>query len=389
MFPKVLSTAVVALAASRLASAQTFSECNPVKGDKCKPDPALGSTITIDFQSGESDWFTLAGGTTLTYGDKGAVFTIEKEGQAPTITSKEYIFFGKVDAWIQASSGVGVVTSFVLQSDDLDEIDWEWLGGDTTQVQTNYFSKGDTSSYDRGGYSPVDHPQAAIHKYTIDWQPTQLQWLIDDVVVRTLTYDQAKGGSTYPQTPMQIKLGTWVAGGKDAPQGTVEWAGGHTDFSQAPFIGYYQKLVVTDYSNGVKGATDYVYGDQSGKASSIIVNTDGSKGDGGSSSGSSSSSKTSSKASSSSTSSSSSGPTTLTTVTSSGSSSTPTGSKTSGSDNNSASTTESAAANFVSQTNTVGAANAPAKTTGSGAAALSMGYAGVVGAATFFGALLL
>jgi beta-glucanase (GH16 family) len=301
-----------------------------------------------------------------------------------------------VDAWIQASSGVGVVTSFVLQSDDLDEIDWEWLGGDTAQVQTNYFSKGDTTTYDRGGYSPVDHPQGAIHKYTIDWQPTQLQWLIDDVVVRTLTYDQAKGGSTYPQTPMQVKLGTWVAGGKDAPEGTVQWAGGRTDFSQAPFIGYYQKLVVTDYSNGVKGATSYVYGDQSGTYESIIVNTDGGSSKDTSSSSSSAGTKTSSKdASTTATSSSSSAQTTLTTVTSSSSSSTTTsGSSTddannaNNSDSNSVTPTDSAGAGVVSSAPTLGAANAPAKA-GSGKVALSMGNVVLLGAAGFLGALLL
>ncbi|KAH8904355.1 hypothetical protein BR93DRAFT_883204 [Coniochaeta sp. PMI_546] len=367
MFSQILSTAVVVLATSGLASAQTHSLCDPVKGDKCAADPAVGGTIEIDFTQGKSDWFTLAEGTSLTYdSSKGAVFRIDKEGQAPTVTSKEYIFFGKVDAWIQASNGVGVVTSFVLQSDDLDEIDWEWLGGDTTQVQTNYFSKGDTTTYDRGGYSPVNNPQGAVHKYTIDWQPTQLQWLIDDVVVRTLTYDAAKGGSTYPQTPMQIKLGTWVAGGKDAPEGTVQWAGGHTDFSQAPFIGYYQKLSVTDYSNGKTGATSYEYGDQSGTYGSIIVHTDGSKADTPTSSSSATGSKTTSKAVSSGSSSSSSiTATTLTTVTSSSSSST----STSGS------------------SKATGSGSSPKA--GSGKVALSMANVVVMGAGVFLGSLFL
>jgi hypothetical protein len=33
MFSKILSTAAVVLATSGLATAQTFSACNPVKGD--------------------------------------------------------------------------------------------------------------------------------------------------------------------------------------------------------------------------------------------------------------------------------------------------------------------------------------------------------------------
>ena len=46
------------------------------------------------------------------------------DGNAPTITSKKYIFFGRVEIVIQAAFGAGVVTSAVLQSDCLDEIDW-------------------------------------------------------------------------------------------------------------------------------------------------------------------------------------------------------------------------------------------------------------------------
>ncbi|OIW24845.1 extracellular cell wall glucanase [Coniochaeta ligniaria NRRL 30616] len=390
MFSKILSTAVVVLATSGLASAQTSSLCNPVKGDKCAADPAVGGTVEIDFTQGASDFFTLAEGTTLTYDDSlGAVFKISSEGQAPTITSKEYIFFGKVDVWVQASGGVGVVTSFVLQSDDLDEIDWEWLGGDTTQVQTNYFSKGDTTTYDRGGYSSVSSPQTAVHKYTIDWTSTQLQWLIDDVVVRTLTYDAAKSGTTYPQTPMQIKLGTWVAGGKDAPEGTVQWAGGYTDFSQAPFIGYYQKLSVTDYSNGKTGATSYEYSGTSGTFDSIIVNTDGSK-DTATASSSAAGSKTSSKAASSKTSSSSSAATTLTTVTSSSSSTATSGSSQASGTGSSpvSSATVSAGIAAVSSTPNTDASNAPAKA-GSGKVVLTVGNVVVMGAAVFFGSLFL
>lgn len=277
MFSKILSAGAVVLASSSLASAQTFSECNPVKGDKCPADPAIGGQVVIDFTKGSTPYFGLAAGTTLNYDPAmGAVFSIKQDGNAPTITSKGYIFFGRLEVELQASVGVGVVTSVVLQSDCLDEIDWEWLGGDSTQVQTNYFAKGDTSTYDRGGFSPVSNPQTQFHTYTIDWTPEHVQWIIDGNVVRTLTYAEAKGGASFPQTPMQIKLGTWVAGRQGAPEGTVQWAGGYTNFADAPFNGYYRKVTITDYSNGVKGATSYSYGDSSGTMGSIVVSTGGS-----------------------------------------------------------------------------------------------------------------
>lgn len=280
MFNKALSVAALALVASNLASAQTFTACNPLK-KTCPADEAFGGKVTCDFTQGACDSFESADGTSLKYDSKGASFEILKESNAPTIHTGKYIFFGRIDVVVQAADGQGIVTSAVLQSDDLDEIDWEWVGGDNAQVQTNYFSKGDTTTYDRGAYHPVANPLGSYHKYSVDWTSTAVNWLIDDKVVRTLTAADAKGGAAFPQTPMQIKLGTWVAGGKDSAKGTVEWAGGYTDFTKAPFNAYYKSITIVDYAGGdapcKEGSVEeYTYGDNSGSWESIVVK----KGDG-------------------------------------------------------------------------------------------------------------
>ncbi|KAI4862635.1 glycoside hydrolase family 16 protein [Hypoxylon rubiginosum] len=292
MLSKFLSTTAVVLAATQLVSAQTSTACNPME-KTCPADPALGSTITVDFTKGENDFFKAADGTTIKYDGTGAVFTINKETDAPTITSTKYIFFGKIDVQVQAAPGAGIVTSFVLQSDDLDEIDWEWIGSDTAQVQSNYFGKGDTTTYDRGAYHSVSNPQSQVDTYSLEWTKDHVVWSINGNQVRELKYADAKSGTRFPQTPMQIKLGTWVAGGKDSPEGTVEWAGGYTDFSEAPFVAHYKSITIQDYSNGVSGAEKYVWADGSdGSYESINVVT----GDGSSSSDTSSASTATSTA---------------------------------------------------------------------------------------------
>jgi beta-glucanase (GH16 family) len=285
------SSVISAVALATLASAQTFTDCDPTK-KTCPADTALGKTVTIDFTKGKSDQFDLAEGTTLTYGTDGAEFTINKEGQAPTITSNWYIFFGKVEVVLKASPGKGIVSSFVMESDDLDEIDWEWLGGDLTEVETNYFGKGNTTTYDRATYVPVSAPQDTFHTYTIEWKSSAITWAIDGTVIRTLAYADANGGANFPQTPMQVKLGNWVGGSSTAPKGTVEWAGGLTDFKEAPFVMYVKSLTVQDYSTG--GAS-YVYSDKSGSWQSIKTSDEeGSTGGDDSSSSSSSASATAS-----------------------------------------------------------------------------------------------
>ncbi|KAH0363809.1 concanavalin A-like lectin/glucanase, partial [Aureobasidium melanogenum] len=271
------NSALAGLAVIPLAFAQTYTTCNPM--DKtCPNDTGLNSaSFACDFTKGKSalaSW-SAATGTALTYdGTKGAQFVISGKNQAPTISSDFYIFFGRVDVTMQAAPGVGIVSSMVLQSEDLDEIDWEWLGGDGTQAQTNYFGKGNTTSYDRGTYQSVTSPQTIMHTYSFDWTEEKIDWLIDGVIVRTLMYADAVGGKNFPQTPMRLKLGNWIAGdpATNAP-GTIEWAGGDTDFSQAPFTMYVKTVSITNYNP----AAEYEWTDKSGSYESIKL-VDGSSG---------------------------------------------------------------------------------------------------------------
>jgi beta-glucanase (GH16 family) len=281
MFSKIYSAAAVALAASTMVSAQTFTTCNPLE-KTCPADKAVGNKkLSCDMTKDLCSVFTELDGTDLTYGANGAEFSIKAESNAPTVRTGKYIFFGRVDVEVQAADGQGIVTSFVLQSDDLDEIDWEWVGGDADKAQSNYFSKGDDSVFDRGAYHAAPAALTSFHTYSVEWTAESVIWLIDNKPVRTLTCADVSGSSACPETPMEIKLGTWVAGRKDAPEGTVEWAGGLTDFTKAPFNGYYRNIVITDYA-GKSGPTsesvkEYVYGDKSGSWESIkVVKGDGS-----------------------------------------------------------------------------------------------------------------
>lgn len=281
MFTKSL---VLALAAASMASAQTFTNCNPLK-KTCPADPAFGKNkVNCDLTKGPCDVFHEFDGTKLEYDERGAVFSIKEDTNAPTIGTKKFMFFGRLDVEVQPAAGAGIVTSLVLQSDDLDEIDWEWVGGDDAQAQSNYFYKGDTTTYDRGAFHPVSGAVTKVNKYSIEYTPKAVKWFINDAVVRTLTYEEAGNGAKFPQTPMEVRLGTWVGGRKDKPEGTVEWAGGLADFSKAPFNAYYKSISIVDYAGG-EGPTDkdvkeYVYGDQSGTYQSIkVVLGDGSSSD--------------------------------------------------------------------------------------------------------------
>ena len=235
---------------------------NPSAG--CPADTALGMAIDVDFTQGEVNSFTASGGTPE-YGADGVTFTVAKSGDAPQLTSVFYIMFGRVEITMKCAPGAGIVSSFVLQSDDLDEIDMEWLGADDATVQTNYFGKGQTGAFDRGQFNPAANNQADYITYAVDWTSDRLVWYVGDTAVRTLTFDDANG--QYPQTPMQVKFGAWSGGDSANAAGTISWARGPTDYSQGPFTMAVKSVKVTDYSTG----KEYQYGDTSGSWTSIVA----------------------------------------------------------------------------------------------------------------------
>lgn len=258
--------AVAALAGH--AVAQTFTECDPTKKD-CPADPALGTEHEWWFNStlDEKLWDMKTGTYETT--DEGATFSINKEGESTLLQSNFYIFFGVVESHVKMAKGDGVVSSVVLESDDLDEIDWEWVGNNVTEVQSNFFGKGNDTTYDRGGNHPVANADTEFHNYTTYWDSDRLEWWVDGDLVRTVKYDDPKAlhGKNYPQTPSRVKISNWPAGRKGGDKYTIEWAGGLVDYDHAPYTMTVQRIRVKDFHSG----KEYSYGDRSGSHESIEV----------------------------------------------------------------------------------------------------------------------
>lgn len=83
------------------------------------------ATYSADFTQGAAattDWTTTSG--EITYDAQGGNFSIGGLGSGPTMQTNFYMFFGYVEVTMQAAPGAGIVSSFVMESDDLDEVDW-------------------------------------------------------------------------------------------------------------------------------------------------------------------------------------------------------------------------------------------------------------------------
>lgn len=271
MLPRTLLASAPALLVSLIASpvfAQLSTDCNPTLKD-CPADPAFGTAHTFYFNATPAaGLFNTTAGTVDYSTENGAAFTISKKGYSPTLTSNFYFFWGRTEVIMKAANGTGIISTIVLGSDDLDEIDWEFKGGDSTQAFSNFYGKGNTGNSSSGGtHAVTGSTQTEWHNYTTIWTEEKLEWWLDSTLVRTLLPSAANDTRNYPQTPMKLRIGIWPGGDSSQSTGTIDWAGGATDYDAGPYTMYVQSARVEDYSKG----TSYEYGDRSGNASSIVI----------------------------------------------------------------------------------------------------------------------
>lgn len=139
----VAISAIAAIAALLPAAlAQTHTDCNPLNTTQCPSMQALGGNATFlwnktGIPSGDKVWIKTNQGK-IDWTEKGATFTVARSGDSPTAASKFYMLFGRLEVVMRAAKGKGIISSAILQSEALDEVDWEWKGSNSSMM-TNYF----------------------------------------------------------------------------------------------------------------------------------------------------------------------------------------------------------------------------------------------------------
>ena len=95
----------------------------------------------------KADW--VGSGTPLQTTQKDAtILTLSEDGDSASgtlLASTTYVWYGKITASLKTSKGAGVVTAFILLSDNKDEIDFEFIGTDLQTAQSNYYFQGITN----------------------------------------------------------------------------------------------------------------------------------------------------------------------------------------------------------------------------------------------------
>ncbi|ORZ35458.1 concanavalin A-like lectin/glucanase domain-containing protein [Catenaria anguillulae PL171] len=115
-------------------------------------------------------------------------------GTLARVISTRNFHYGTFSARIRISPGSGLVYTWIFKTaadtDKYgDEIDWEFVPGNSPgfqEAQSNYFLNGDFLNFANGGKHRTPKPLDQWHTYTMKYMPNKVEWLIDDVVVRTI-----------------------------------------------------------------------------------------------------------------------------------------------------------------------------------------------------------
>lgn len=135
--------------------------CDPLNSfslDSCTPAPICRSQdyklsslngITSNQKylgdASSSNW--VSSGIPKVYEDQ-VLLTLSEDGESSSgtlLASTSYLWYGKISAEMKSSRGPGVVTAFILLSDVKDEIDFEFVGTDLENAQSNYYHQGITN----------------------------------------------------------------------------------------------------------------------------------------------------------------------------------------------------------------------------------------------------
>ncbi|KAI4865281.1 glycoside hydrolase family 16 protein [Hypoxylon rubiginosum] len=243
----------------QFAHGQLEPDCNPLNAD-CEPKKALSQeNYFIDFtkqSSAPPDW-TIANYEDVNFTPEGAELTYGKKGDAPNMWTDFYMLGGRYDVEMKIAPGQGVISSAVLWSDVQDEIDYEFSGNQFGEkpfppkdgmwsVETNVFARGKmwdgAAAYQKDSFKPAEQ----FHKYSVEWDESNISWYVDDKVVRSIQAKDTPSGFAFPQSPMKLQLGVWGGGDPDNNHWTIEWAGGEIDMKGAPYTMYVKSVNITN-----------------------------------------------------------------------------------------------------------------------------------------------
>jgi beta-glucanase (GH16 family) len=134
--------------------------------------------------------------------------------------------YGEFSVTMKVAKSPGVVSSFFLyRHNPWQEIDIEFVGNDTRQIQFNVFYSDEHVALPNPYGEPVRKTlpfdaSEGFHKYTIKWTAHEIIWYVDGVEFHRRTSEDRT-----PNVDLSLRLNTWVT-----CEAAADWSG-HFDKS--------------------------------------------------------------------------------------------------------------------------------------------------------------
>ncbi|MCP1169281.1 family 16 glycosylhydrolase [Limimaricola litoreus] len=131
------------------------------------------------------------------------------------IQSRDSFGYGSFEVRMRASGESGTVSAFFLYTGEFfgadahNEIDFEFLGNNPSQVSINYYYGDDKlANYIEEDINLGFDASAAFHDYRIDWMPDAIRWFVDDRLFYEIRSDQAP--LPIPNEDMRVMSSLWT-----------------------------------------------------------------------------------------------------------------------------------------------------------------------------------
>ncbi|SDI61435.1 family 16 glycosylhydrolase, partial [Alloyangia pacifica] len=160
--------------------------------------------------------------------------TSGKDYTGGEVRTQERYFYGLYEVTMQASPDDGTLSSFFTYTGAphgtaRSEIDFEFLGADTTRVLLSYYTPdGDENVIVDLGFDAAE----GFHQYSFDWQPDSITWYADGVELWSVTTSDIG----FPSEPSYIYLNIWTGANSftGTPSHGVSTTASYSDLSYTP-----------------------------------------------------------------------------------------------------------------------------------------------------------
>lgn len=170
---------------------------------------------------------------------------LNKETGGTRISVDNLFQYGTVESTMQIAAGSNVVTAFILMADNGDEIDFEFVGKDTKEIQTNWFYKGKPIYNVHAAFFRVNRDLAtSFNTFAIHWTPEYYEWKVNGRSLRKFSRNDT---TEFPDSPSKIQIGIWNAN-------TSKWAGPGINWNDAPFTVGISSIKITCGEEDLKPA---------------------------------------------------------------------------------------------------------------------------------------